>query len=182
MPSPIATVLALAARPERGGPIALPEQLTLTPETGIQEFARKTKPKRAITLLAQQQWRDVQQELSSAYEQLPWTARRANVLLDVAPLAALKLPIPASVRPALPDRQDKIIDDPFNLLCLIGRRIRLGSALLEATVETKPCSHIDRLTPGLRQALITNGRGGICCRILEAGTVRPGDEASLMDD
>lgn len=141
---------------------------------------RKVSEKRGITLLASQQWAAVQQDLKDKHSNLPWTARRANVLLDVAAIADLNLPIPPSVKPPLPDRQDAANTDPFTLLGLIGRQLKIGTALLEVTVETKPCSHIDRLTPGLRKALLPDGRGGVCCRVIENGAIATGDPATLL--
>ena len=57
---------------------------------------------------------------------------------------------------------------------LVGRRLRVGRVLLEATKPCRPCDHLESLTlPGVRAAL--EGRGGVCARILEGGTLTVGD-------
>jgi len=102
-PIPIGTVMALAIRPKRGEALEVVEQVDVKVDAGIVQGGRKVSEKRGITLLASQQWAVVQQDLKSAHLGIPWTARRANVLLDVAPLTDLGLSIPPSVKPPLPD-------------------------------------------------------------------------------
>jgi MOSC domain-containing protein YiiM len=62
-----------------------------------------------------------------------------------------------------------------NLGDLRRRRFRIGEATLEYVGPRSVCRYIERLTePGMTQAL--KGRGGICARVIENGTVRVGDE------
>jgi MOSC domain-containing protein YiiM len=56
-----------------------------------------------------------------------------------------------------------------------GERSRVGEVLFEYLGPRSVCRYIERLTePGMTQAL--KGRGDICARVIETGTVRVGDE------
>ena len=77
---------------------------------------------------------------------LPWQERRANLLVE-----GLDLP----QRP--------------------GARLRVGSALLEVTIETAPCERMEALAEGLRAALTPDWRGGVCTKVVEEGTIAIGD-------
>ena len=61
------------------------------------------------------------------------------------------------------------------LQALAGQRFRLGSALFEYDRPRPPCAYIEALTePGMTRSLL--GRGGICVRVIEDGSVGEGDE------
>lgn len=77
---------------------------------------------------------------------LAWTERRANLLLEGIDLSA----------------------EP-------GRRLRVGTALLEVTGGTDPCVRMDAVRPGLFAALERDARGGVCCRVVESGHAKAGD-------
>ena len=60
-----------------------------------------------------------------------------------------------------------------------GERFRVGGVLFEYLGPRSVCRYIERLTePGMTQAL--KGRGGICARVVETGTVRVGDEIEVL--
>lgn len=80
----------------------------------------------------------------------PWEARRANLLVDDLPLHQS-----------------------------IGVLIVLGDALLEITGETDPCSRMEAVHPGLRDALSHHWRGGVCCRVLQGGPLTLGMPVKL---
>lgn len=106
------------------------------------DFARKPG-KRQITVLAEEAWRAVCDELGAV---LPWTTRRANLLVAGLPL-----------RP------------------LVGSRIVIGAVTLEVTGETDPCKRMDEQHAGLRKALTPAARGGVTCRVLAGGKIAVGD-------
>jgi MOSC domain-containing protein YiiM len=60
-----------------------------------------------------------------------------------------------------------------------GQRLRVGGALLEATVPCHPCHLMDEIRPGLQEAL--RGRRGMLCRVVEAGLVKQGDAIEVLD-
>lgn len=82
--------------------------------------------------------------------ELPWLTRRANLLVDHLPLAHTT-----------------------------GAHIRLGEALLEVTGETDPCQRMEQAHAGLFTALQPAWRGGVTCRVLQAGTLSTGMSVTL---
>lgn len=84
-------------------------------------------------------------------KELPWHTRRANILVDAASLAEL-----------------------------IGRTISVGDVRVRINAETRPCSLMDRLEPGLRAALTPDCRAGVYGRILNDGQLRVGDLVVLQ--
>ncbi len=60
-----------------------------------------------------------------------------------------------------------------------GERFRVGEAAFEYRGPRSVCRYIERLTePGMTQAL--KGRGGICARVIENGTVQVGEEIEVL--
>jgi MOSC domain-containing protein YiiM len=60
-----------------------------------------------------------------------------------------------------------------------GGRFRIGEALFEYRGPRSVCRYIERLTePGMTRAL--KGRGGICARVIEGGTIRVGDGIEVL--
>ena len=95
---------------------------------------------------------DWERAQADAGAELHWTTRRANLLVEGLELAHTK-----------------------------GRRIRVGTALLEVTAETDPCGLMDRFHLGLRKALEPDWRGGASTRVLEPGLIRVGDPVAFED-
>lgn len=68
----------------------------------------------------------------------------------------------------------------INLMSLEGKRFRIGDAVLEGTGPCEPCSRMEEnLGPGGYNAM--NGHGGLCTRVIEAGTIRVGDEVKMIE-
>jgi len=80
---------------------------------------------------------------------LPWMTRRANLLVE-------GVPVPRE-----------------------GGRLVIGSLVLEVTQETQPCQVMEAAHRGLRAALAPDWRGGVCCRVLQGGTIRVGDRVDI---
>jgi MOSC domain-containing protein YiiM len=60
-----------------------------------------------------------------------------------------------------------------------GERFCVGEVVFEYRGPRSVCRYIERLTePGMTQAL--KGRGGICARVIETGTVRVADEIEIL--
>ena len=106
-------------------------------------------PNRQITVLAVEAWRDA--VCDAGEPDLPWTVRRANMLVQ-----GVYLPRAA---------------------CGV---LRIGEVLLEVTSQTVPCRRMDDALPGLRKALHPDWRGGITCRVLEGGQVTLGDPVEVL--
>lgn len=57
---------------------------------------------------------------------------------------------------------------------LVGRRFRVGTAVLEGVELCEPCGHLARCTSrALEKALVH--RGGLRCAVVESGLAHPGD-------
>lgn len=119
------------------------EDATLDEEAGVVGDSRGRSAGRQVTVLAREAWQEACDELG---RELPWTTRRANLLVE-----GVDLPRQA------------------------GRRLGVGDALLEITGETEPCQRMDDAAPGLRRSLRPGWRGGVTCRVVTGGRVRPGD-------
>jgi MOSC domain-containing protein YiiM len=60
-----------------------------------------------------------------------------------------------------------------------GERFDVGDVVFEYRGPRSVCRYIEHLAaPGMTQAL--KGRGGICAKVIEAGTVRVGDEIEVL--
>jgi MOSC domain-containing protein YiiM len=81
--------------------------------------------------------------------ELPWITRRANLLVEGV---------------AVPRE---------------GKRLVIGSLVLEVTQETQPCQVMEAAHRGLRAALTPEWRGGVCCRVVQGGTIRVGDRVEI---
>ena len=120
-------------------------------EAGIEGDKRGTLKKRQVTILAKEDWDAALAELGEGVD-LPWTTRRANIFVEG-------------------------IDLPQQ----VGAHLRVGSVLFEVTDETDPCQVMEAAHPGLRNALTPDWRGGVLCRVLEAGEIKLGDEIDLAE-
>ncbi len=146
----MASLSGIAVRAGKREPMSELAQAMITPERGVADDFRGKPGKRQVSVLSADVWATVCQELS---RELPWTTRRANLLVE-----GLDLPREA------------------------GAIIAIGDVRLEVTVETDPCSRMDEQCDGLRQALTPDWRGGVCCRVLTGGDVRLGDPVAINPD
>ncbi len=78
------------------------------------------------------------------------------------------------------EHRRNIITRGVSLLDLAGKRFRVGDAVFEYDQPRPPCRYLQSITQkGMTKAL-GDGRAGICCRILESGTIRPGDPITVL--
>lgn len=140
-------LVGISVRPAEGAPV---QELTSTDihvKGGLAADYRRGGGARAVTVLAREDWEAACREAGA---DLPWTTRRANLLVEGIPL-----------------RESK------------GWRLRVGPVLLEITGETRPCDIMEAAHSGLRAALEPAWRGGVTCRVLQSGHIRPGDPVTL---
>ena len=83
---------------------------------------------------------------------LDWTTRRANLLVGGI---------------ALETKPDAIL--------------QIGGVVLQIHGECDPCGRMDESAAGLRNALRSNWRGGVCCQVLSGGTIQVGDAVELRE-
>ncbi len=141
-----AQVLALAVKTAVGGPMREIDRSVGQVDGGL-DCPVQPSPDRGITFLAARQWDQVNEELGT---EMPWHARRANVLLDADGLADL-----------------------------LGRTVTVGDLRVEIMGETVPCGTMEAIQPGLTRALAPECRGGVYGRILRGGTIRVGDALTI---
>ncbi|MGI9476007.1 MAG: MOSC domain-containing protein [Hyphomicrobiaceae bacterium] len=58
---------------------------------------------------------------------------------------------------------------------LVGKRFRVGSVVLEGGRLNTPCKYLDQLL-GKEVFELLKHRSGLNCRIIDGGTIQPGDE------
>ncbi len=130
------------------------ESGVITVEAGLEGDHKGPKfPLRRITVLGREDWDAALAELSdlAGVPRLPWTARRANLLVEGVRLPRAR-----------------------------GAQLKIGPVVLEVTYPTQPCKRMDEVHPGLLKALHPDWRGGVTCRVLEGGRVCIGDEAVVL--
>lgn len=123
------------------------EDVGVSIENGLDLDRRGKTPNRQVTVLFREDW---EAACDVVGETLPWTTRRANLLVEG-------------------------LENPAQL----GARIKVGSVLLEVGEETAPCSLMEKSRSGLRAALSPGWRGGVSCNVIEGGTLKIGDAVSL---
>jgi MOSC domain-containing protein YiiM len=133
----------IAKREEKRAPMQTLERAEISTETGVALDFRGKPGARQVTVISARAWRDACNELQ---QDIPWTTRRANLLVD-----------------------------DFDLPRTIGAVLAVGPVRLRITGEVDPCSRMEEQCPGLRAALQPDWRGGVSCTVLQGGTVTIGD-------
>jgi len=105
------------------------------------------------------------------YSDKPEEGRQVT-LFELETLAALKRDHDIEFAPHEHRRNVTTSGVPLNHL--VGRRIRIGATVLEATRLSTPCQHIVDVT-GKKVFKPLINRSGLNCRILTGGVIRVGD-------
>jgi MOSC domain-containing protein YiiM len=143
-----ARLIGIARRDKPRAPMEVLSRAAVTIAAGIEGDCRGKVEDRQVTAISREDW---DAACCALGRELPWTTRRANLLVE--DLEGFKR---------------------------AGTRLRVGSALLEITEENPPCRLMDIFADGLRLALQPGWRGGIACRVLRDGTIAVGDEVSVV--
>ncbi|MEM9030191.1 MAG: MOSC domain-containing protein [Pseudomonadota bacterium] len=148
-------LIGIAVRGERRAPMQTLDLASVTCAAGVDgdHKGRKFK-KRQVTVLAIEDWERALQDLaiSDQSDALPWTVRRANLLVK-------GLRLPRSV----------------------GAVLRIGTtAEICVTAPTWPCKRMDEVAPGLLKALCPDWRGGVTAQVLIDGRVQLGDPVEIL--
>ena len=78
------TLLGIAVKRTQDPSRVVLDEATISCETGVADDIKGKPGKRQVTVLSREAWDEVCAELG---EQLPWTARRANLLVEGIDLA-----------------------------------------------------------------------------------------------
>jgi MOSC domain-containing protein YiiM len=142
-------LLEIAFRPKSRAPMQTKVETMVSKVAGVEDDFKRKPGKRQVTLLSLEQWQLACDEVDVT---LPWTIRRANLLVDGV---------------------------SFNST-MVGKQIKIGHLILLVTGETDPCPKMDAQHQGLTQALTPDWRGGVCCRVIADGRVKVGDKLSIL--
>ena len=145
----MATLIGIAIKDRKRAPMQSMEAAYISLDKGVENDFRGKPSKRQVTVMSHRAWQEVNSILNT---DLPWTTRRANLLVD-----------------------------DLELENTAGKIITLGEVVLLITQETDPCERMQEVTTGLFDALKDKWRGGVCCRVLREGHIKLGDEMRLQD-
>ena len=143
------TLLDIAIKRAPRQPMETLAEATVTEASGLEGDSRGGVSHRQVTLVDRAAWDRACRDLGA---DIPWTARRANLLLEGVGLEATA-----------------------------GRSLTVGDVMLEITGETLPCARMDETHAGLREALGPEWRGGVTARVLSGGTIRVGDPVAWTE-
>lgn len=149
----VGTLAGIARHARPKAPMEVIERASITLTGGVEgDFRGAMKGKPYKRQVSLMEARDWAAAQAEVGHNIPWQERRANLLVD-----GLDLPQRAGVR------------------------IRVGTALLETTVETDPCERMEALAEGLRAALTPDWRGGVCAMVVEEGAIAVGDQVRIEE-
>tara|TARA_R110002153_G_scaffold6556_21_gene30096 strand:+ start:5152 stop:5589 length:438 start_codon:yes stop_codon:yes gene_type:complete len=143
-------LLDIAFRTKSRAPMETKVETMVSKVAGVEDDFRGKPGKRQVTVLSLEQWQLACAELETS---LPWTVRRANLLLEGVSFDAT----------------------------MVGKQIKIGQLILLITRETDPCPRMDAQHQGLTQALTPDWRGGVCCRVIADGRVKIGDKIEIFN-
>ncbi len=149
----IATVVGIAIKRESRASMEVFQSRYISLQNGLEDDHKGRRTlintgRRQITVISLEQWDEVCAELGI---DLPWHTRRANICVSGRVFGP---------------------SDVFDKNRIL---IFSNDPILEITGETKPCSRMDEIHPGLRDALSKNWRGGVTCRVVNGGPIQVGD-------
>ena len=148
-PSPASgKLLGIARRAKPRNPMETVAEVFVTRESGVDGDYHGREPGRQVTVVSAEAWKDACSELGV---EVPWTARRANLILG-----------------------------EIDLCDSAGARISIGDLVLEIVEENPPCRVMDIQRQGLRSALKPGWRAGVACNVVRTGRIRVGDSARLF--
>ena len=142
-------LLDIAYRPKSRATMQTKVNTMISKVAGVDGDFRGKPGKRQVTVMSIEQWQLACDELGTI---LPWTIRRANLLVDGVSFDAT----------------------------MVGQQIKIGQCILYITGETDPCPKMDAQHQGLTHALTPDWRGGVCCRVIADGRVKVGDRMIII--
>jgi MOSC domain-containing protein YiiM len=145
-------LIGIARKSARRAPVELIERGRISVDGGLEgDWRGPRSENRRITVMTREGFEAALKELPTDAASLPWTVRRANLLIEV-----VRLPRAA------------------------GGVIQVGPVVLEITGETAPCARMEEAHPGLLKALGPDWRGGVLARVIEGGEVALGDPVEIL--
>ncbi len=121
--------------------------IAVTPTAGLDGDFRGRMSGRNVTVMTREGWEAACKSLG---EELGWTTRRANLLVEGVDLCDAK-----------------------------GARLHVGGVVLEIMGECDPCERMEQARAGLREALTPDWRAGVECTVVADGRLLVGDPVEL---
>ena len=146
----MAKLVDIAIKHKKRAPMKTLDCALISKDKGVENDFRGKPSKRQVTVMSLKAWQEVNSILNA---DLPWTTRRANLLVD-----------------------------ELELENSVGKTITIGEVELLITQETDPCERMQQAAAGLFDALKPQWRGGVCCRVIREGLVKRGDDVVLGDE
>ena len=140
-------LIGIAWRDATRAPMTEVDRIEISADAGLTDDFRGKPGPRQVTVLSVEDWGRACEEVG---EELPWTTRRANLLVEGVSLSES-----------------------------VDSLLRIGGVTLQVSFETEPCRRMDEAAAGLCQALTPDWRGGVCCRVIEGGEVCCGDSVEM---
>lgn len=140
-------LLDILVRDASRAPMQHRDEVEVSLQTGLEGDYRGTQESRQVTVVVQEAWEAALKDLG---KDVPWSARRANLLVD-----------------------------GFNLESTSGQTLHIGDITLRITGETTPCPRMEEACAGLQNALAPEWRAGVTCTVVEGGKIKVGDSVRL---
>ncbi len=80
-----------------------------------------------------------------------------------------------------PTRRANLYIEGIDLHNTAGQYLYIDQLVLLITRETDPCKRMQEAHEGLFEALAKQWRGGVCCRVIQAGDITIGSRVALID-
>lgn len=143
-------LVGIARREGRRAPLQESAEGLISIQAGLAGDYKGGKfPRRQITVLAREAWEVAAADIGDLG--LPWTIRRANLLVEGVELPRAK-----------------------------GGILSVGPVRLEVTSQTYPCVRMEEARAGLLKALARDWRGGVTCQVLSSGQIGLGDAVVVL--
>ena len=141
-------LIGIARREQKRAVMEVLKNAEISEQTGVANDFRGKPGKRQVTVISAEAWAAVCEDLG---QQIPWTTRRANLLVE-----------------------------DIELSHRTGDVIEIGGVRLLVTMEVNPCNRMEEQYEGLGAAMTPDWRGGVACTVLKGGSVRLGNDVSLL--
>jgi len=143
-------LLSIAVKRKKRGEMTLLDRASISRKSGVENDTRGRSKMRQVTIVSHESWKEACAVLDT---DIPWTARRANILIE-----------------------------GIELKETIGRFLHIGDAVLEIINETTPCKVMDDAHLGLMDALRPRWRGGVLGKVIVEGQIEVGDDVSISTE
>lgn len=137
----------ISRREKKRAPMETLERAEISTETGVARDWRGKPGRRQVTVISVASWQDACRVLG---REIPWTTRRANLLVDGI-----------------------VLQESTGVI------LEIGPVRLQVTGELDPCSRMDEQFEGLTEALRPEWRGGVSCTVLAGGPIAVGDAVTM---